>query len=221
MAVQMVERASDLGVALVGCDYLSVLGVEQVLQRSPFLHVVGDFPGIRDIFSSMEVGSIDLILMDARLGDEELTRACEALSTVEISPTVVVLGDIDPDLAETLITVGVTAIIRREGISEDLATLLRVIHKGETLILGARDRHFLRPRTRHGAKIAKDCYSLLSSQERAVADGVAEGLSNATLARKLHVSEATIKSLVAKILAKFGVCNRVQIAVKVTQAQRD
>lgn len=219
MAMQMVEETSNLGVALIGCDYLSALALGHILHRSSSLYIVGEFPRVRDISSMLEVGSIDLILMDAGLGDIELTRACEELSTVDFPPTMVVLGDVHPDLAEHLIVAGVTAIIRRGGIAEDLATVLRVIHQGETLILSARDRHFLKPRARHSAKLGKDSYGLLSPQERSVADGVAEGLSNATIARKLHVSEATVKLLVAKIMTKFGVSNRVQIAVMVTQAQ--
>lgn len=219
MAVQIGERAPALGVALIGCDYLSSLGLRQALERSSFLLVVGESPGMRDTAPLLGAGSIDLILVDAVLGAVELIRICEELSRSNMPRTVVVLGNVDHDLAEQLIIAGVTAIIRRKGITEDLPTVLRVIHEGETLILSARAHHFLRPRAEHGDKFRSESYGLLSLRERAVAKGVAEGLSNATIARHLYLSEAAIKLLISSIMVKFGVCNRVQIAVRVTQTQ--
>jgi DNA-binding CsgD family transcriptional regulator len=66
------------------------------------------------------------------------------------------------------------------------------------------------PRQEHGA-------SVLSPREIEVADLVAEGLSNAAIARRLYLSRPTVSSHVAHILTKLGFSNRAQIAAWAAQ----
>ncbi|MFD6230213.1 response regulator [Streptomyces sp. NPDC060232] len=53
----------------------------------------------------------------------------------------------------------------------------------------------------------------LSERERGVLALLGEGLSNADAGRRLHMSEATVKTYVSRILAKLGCENRVQAAL--------
>ncbi|HEX5088699.1 MAG TPA: response regulator transcription factor [Nocardioides sp.] len=59
----------------------------------------------------------------------------------------------------------------------------------------------------------------LTDRERAVADAVADGLSNAAIAESLFLGEATVKTYVSRILTKTGSENRVQIALLVYESR--
>jgi DNA-binding NarL/FixJ family response regulator len=59
---------------------------------------------------------------------------------------------------------------------------------------------------------------LLSEREREVALAVGQGLANADIATELHMSVATAKAHVSRLLAKLEVDNRVQIALLVHDA---
>lgn len=58
----------------------------------------------------------------------------------------------------------------------------------------------------------------LTEREREIALAAAEGLSNAEIAARLYVSEATVKTHLGHAMDKLGVTNRVQLAVIVTRA---
>lgn len=60
--------------------------------------------------------------------------------------------------------------------------------------------------------------ALLTPREHQVAAAIAQGHSNADIAAELHVSLATVKAHVSRLLAKLGAENRVQIALLVQDA---
>ena len=62
--------------------------------------------------------------------------------------------------------------------------------------------------------------STLSAREHEVALAVGRGASNADIAADLHMSVATVKAHVSRLLAKLEVDNRVQIALLVQSAER-
>ena len=58
----------------------------------------------------------------------------------------------------------------------------------------------------------------LTPREHQVAAAIAQGHSNADIAAQLHMSLATVKAHVSRLLAKLGAANRVQIALLVQDA---
>ena len=65
---------------------------------------------------------------------------------------------------------------------------------------------------------AEQALQALTGREREVAAEVAKGRSNADIAARLYMSEATVKAHVSRALAKLGAANRVQVAIIVRDA---
>jgi DNA-binding NarL/FixJ family response regulator len=59
----------------------------------------------------------------------------------------------------------------------------------------------------------------LSPRETEIAELVAEGLSNAEIGRRVHMSEPTIKTYMSRVLTKLGCANRVEVAMLVREAR--
>jgi DNA-binding NarL/FixJ family response regulator len=100
-----------------------------------------------------------------------------------------------------------------------LIAAIRVVAQGDAVVAPRVTRRLLETFARHlpdegndpGSEVSE--LEELTDREREVLVAVAEGLSNAEIARQLFVSEATVKSHVGKILTKLGLRDRVQAAV--------
>ena len=68
------------------------------------------------------------------------------------------------------------------------------------------------------AERARDRLATLTAREREVALAVGAGRANAEIAAELHMSVATVKAHVSRLLAKLGAENRIQIALLVQDA---
>jgi len=218
MNLGLIEKTSVIGLALVGCDYITSLGLAQMLVDAPYLNVVGSAASGGEALALLETGLVQLVLIDAAMGREKLLDVCTQLSKPARPSRVVVMGTVEFELAEHLLLLGVKAIVSHARVAEDLPTLLRIIHGGGALVLNSQALRALKDRSVNSNKGYKERYDGLNARERAVAAGIAAGLTNLQLALELHLSEATIKILVSAIMNKLGADNRVQIAVLVTKA---
>jgi DNA-binding NarL/FixJ family response regulator len=79
------------------------------------------------------------------------------------------------------------------------------------LVAGDRDAATRQEQARHQL-------TSLTAREHEVAAAVGQGLSNADIARQLHMSPATVKAHVSRLLVKLNAANRVQIALLVRDA---
>ena len=92
---------------------------------------------------------------------------------------------------------------------------MRAVAAGETLLAPAVTRRLIEDFCSGPAPgtLSTEAVGGLSERELGVVRLVAQGLSNAEIAARLYLSEATIKSHIARILDKLGLRDRVQIAV--------
>jgi DNA-binding NarL/FixJ family response regulator len=110
---------------------------------------------------------------------------------------------------------GASGFLLKDATREQLTGAIRAVCAGETLLVPAITRRLIEDFCRGPAPGAPagSTPGGLSEREREVVGLIAAGLSNAEIASRLHLSEATIKSHITRILARLGLRDRTQIAV--------
>jgi DNA-binding NarL/FixJ family response regulator len=158
----------------------------------------------------------DVVLMDVRMprldgiaATRQLMRTGPPVTRVVVLTTF----DVDSHVYDAL-RAGASGFLLKNAAPEDLVRAIRVTADGEGLIDPAVTRRVIEefargsPPARVPARV-----SSLTDREREVLELVARGASNAEVAAQLVVSEATVKTHVARILAKLELRDRVHIVV--------
>jgi len=117
---------------------------------------------------------------------------------------------------------GTAGFVLKTCAPEELVTAVRAVAAGEAYLSPVVTRMVLglvAPESAPRRRDAVERLARLAAREREVLDAVAEGLSNAEIAGRVHMSEATVKTYVSRVLAKLGCANRVQAAMLARDAR--
>jgi DNA-binding NarL/FixJ family response regulator len=158
----------------------------------------------------------DVTLMDIRmpsLDGIEATRQILAGTPPPTSVIVLTTFDIDSYIYQAL-RAGASGFLLKNAPPEQLVQAIRVVASGEGIIDPAVTRRVIEEfaRTRYAAPRPPELADL-TERELEVLNLVARGLSNIEIAERLYLSEATVKTHVARMLAKLRLRNRVQAVV--------
>ena len=191
-------------------------GLRMMLDAEPDLSVVGEAGDGDEALAAARAHDPDVLLMDVRMPKLDGIEATRRLVTSGGRARVLVLTTFDLDeYVYRAMKAGASGFLLKDARREQLATAVRTIARGESLLAPAITRRLIedfcdRPPPAAGTP---DAVAHLSERELEVLRLVARGLSNAEIAGRLHLSDATVKSHVARILAKLDLRDRVQTVV--------
>jgi DNA-binding NarL/FixJ family response regulator len=210
---------SGTSIQVLICDDSEVLrhGLRTVLRAAPDLAVVAEAADAAEALALAAVHPIDVALVGlGALGPvvEELVRA---LTTMAIR--VVLLGEarLGSDLVDAL-RAGARGYVHTTVSPERLVQGVRAVAHGETVLDAAVTGELLHRLDggRRPARGGEDSLrSPLTARQQAVSALVAEGLTNAEIAARLHVSRATVKGHITVALRRLGLRDRTQLAIHV------
>jgi len=159
----------------------------------------------------------DVVLMDIRMPEMDgLAATRQILAGVGEAPRIIMLTTFDLDhYVYAALTAGASGFLLKDVTPEHLVSAVRLVRSGDALLAPSITRRLVERFAQHDSNsptIHPDL-SALTPRELEVLGLLAQGLSNAELAARLHLSEATVKTHVARILAKLGLRDRVQAVV--------
>jgi DNA-binding NarL/FixJ family response regulator len=155
----------------------------------------------------------DVVLMDLRMPVMDGIAAIEQIVKLTDPPVVVVLTTFDADqYVLRALRAGAAGFLVKSTPPEDLIGLVRVAAEGHTVLSPAAARRLIAASTdsQPARERARVRVKSLTEREVEVLTGLGEGLSNAQIAARLYLSEATVKGYVSRMLDKLGLDNRTQ-----------
>jgi len=161
----------------------------------------------------------DVVLMDVRMPEVdglEATRRILADPADAGAPKVLILTTFDLDrYVYAALSAGASGFLLKDVTPEQLVAAVRLVRSGDALLAPAITRRLVErfaARDERVSTVHRDLSSL-TPRELEVLELLAGGLSNAELAARLQLSEATVKTHVARILAKLHLRDRAQAVV--------
>jgi DNA-binding NarL/FixJ family response regulator len=206
------------------CDDQALVrsGFRMILEEREDIEVVGEAEDGLQALELVRWRRPDVILMDVRMPSLDGVEATRRLVAAGTEARIVILTtfDLDEYVYEAL-RAGASGFVLKDAQPAQLVEAIRVVARGEALLAPTVTRRLL-DRFAHALPSASGEpppeLASLTERELEVLAMLASGLSNAELAERLFLSEATVKTHVSSILRKLGLRDRVQAVVLAYQA---
>ncbi|MED7926870.1 response regulator transcription factor [Nonomuraea sp. LP-02] len=202
-------------VMLVDDQELLRAGFRMVLGAQPDIEVVAEAADGAAALELLATTEVDVVLMDVRMPHMDGVEATRRID----GPKVLILTTFDLDeYAFAAIKAGAAGFLLKDVPPDDLLSAIRHVHAGDSVVAPTTLRRML---DRFAAQLPSPdpvAAAELTPREREVLLSVARGLSNAEIAARLEVAEATVKTHLGRVLAKLGLRDRAQVVVYAYEA---
>ncbi len=189
-------------------------GLALLLRVSPDVDLVGTAENGQVALDRVGDLAPDVVLMDLRMPVMDGVEATRRIRTGHPSVQVIVLTTYaDDESVFAALRAGARGYLTKDADADEILRAVRRVHAGEAMLdtsVQARLLDALGAGVPASAPGPADLPDDLTPREAEVLALIAEGLSNAEIARRLVVSEATVKTHVNRLFAKTGVRDRAQ-----------
>lgn len=193
-----------ISIAIVDDHRVVARSLQAFLESFPDLRLVGTATSGEQLLARLDEWRPQVILQDLLLpgGLDGIATTRRVLERAPQTRVIALTASVDEDRMTGVLSAGAAGYVRKNAEPETLLVAIRAVARGQTFIDSS-----IRP-------LAGRMPDELTRRERDVLRGLALGQSNREIASRLDIGEETVKTHVKRLLAKLGVENRSQAAVR-------
>ncbi|MDX8037142.1 response regulator transcription factor [Lentzea sp. BCCO 10_0856] len=192
-------------------------GIKAILGTADDIELVAEAGDGREALQIVRERRVDVAVLDIRMPRMDGLACAKELQTVAPSVRVVMLTTFGED--ENIVRAlsdGAAGFLLKDSAPEELLRAVRAVNNGEAYLspmVTSRVVGMVATSGQPKRQEAQKAVEGLTDREVEVLALLGQGMSNADVGAKLHMSEATVKTYVSRLLAKLGLTNRVQAAL--------
>ena len=199
---------------VIADDQALVRGGFRMILNSAGIPVVAEAANGKEAVAAALKHRPDVVLMDIRMPEMDGLEATRRILAARADVRIIMLTTFDLDqYVYAALSAGASGFLLKDVSPEHLVAAVRLVRCGDALLAPSITRRLVERFAPRSATSGDADLSALTPRELEVLGLVARGLSNAELAAALTLSEATVKTHVARILAKLQLRDRVQAVV--------
>lgn len=187
-----------------------------LLEQEGDLTVAAGAASLAEARAALAKTSVDVILVDLDLPDGSGLELIAELSRRQPgTATIVLTGSERPEIQALAVAAGAVGFLHKSTAASTLATAIRRVAAGESLLSQAETVSLLREAAHYDAQTqaTRDALARLTPRERDVLRELAAGHDNQTIAARLNLGTETVRTHVAQVLRKLDVASRLQAAI--------
>ncbi|MGW5425270.1 response regulator [Streptomyces sp. NPDC003943] len=196
-------------------------GLRDLIDDEPDMAVVGEASSAEQALARGPALRPDVAVLDVRLPDGDGIAVCRELRSRMPDLACLMLTSFDDeDALLDAIMAGAAGYVLKQIKGADLVAAVRTVATGASMLDPATTARLMRSLRdpQAGRQPEDERLAALTERERGVLDLIGEGLTNVQIAKRLYLSEKTVKNHISRLLGKLGVERRVQAAVIAAQA---
>ena len=196
-------------------------GFRAILETAGGIDVVAEAATGVEAVAAVRRGGVDVALLDIQMPGLDGLDAAEQILAMAAPPRVLILTTFDLDEhVYRAMRLGASGFLVKDTPRDQLVAAVRTVTQGDALLSPSVARRLVERfvDAPDPAAPPSPAVGRLSAREVDVWRAVARGLSNREIAQELFVSEATVKTHVARVLAKLDLRDRTQAVVAAYEA---
>ena len=197
---------AEIRVVVVDDHAVVRMGLAQLLCGADDIDVVGEASGGEEAIALAERERPDVVVMDLQMPDVDGVEATRRIVAAGTAQVMVLTSFSDSERIVAALDAGAVGYLLKDSDPDDLLAGVRSVHRGESPLHPRAARELLGARRTAPA-------GELTAREREVLGLVREGLANKQIARRLGISERTVKAHLTSAFATIGVQDRTQAAL--------
>jgi DNA-binding NarL/FixJ family response regulator len=206
-------------------------GLRMLIDQTPDIDVAGEAGTGAEAVKLVRDTAADVVVMDIRMPGMDGIEATQLITAGDTHARVLVLTTFDDDdYVYGALRAGASGFLVKDMALDDILAAIRVVAAGDAIIAPGVTRRLIgefagQPRSgqpRSGqprsGPLGRQELPGITGREREVLRLVGLGMSNAEIGVALHITAGTAKTHVARLLAKLGARDRVQLVIRAYEA---